>query len=335
MLRANAVLRTLSGVTQPGPAHSTAAVSGPLLVFGPTPTPVVLTPTTYQAASLAPTPEALPPYRIYVVQQGDTASSVAGRFGLRVQTVLWSNPEIGDGDYLAVGQKLIIPAADGVLHEVRYGETLSDIAGRYGVKMDAILSFPGNRVASPDDIRETQMVFVPGGEPPAPALQPTPVPASPTPTEVPPTATPVPDDGDTAQVTSSSAGSSRSAGSSGLIWPAVGPISSYYGPSHPLGIDIDLYANPSAPIAAATSGTVIFAGGNSCCSYGLYVEIMSPSGIETLYAHLSSIAVTVGQTVTQGQILGYAGCTGYCTGPHLHFEVIDNGVREDPLAYLP
>lgn len=325
-------------MVEPASTQSAAEGGGPLLVFGPTPTPVVLTPTTYQAASLAPTPEALPAYRVYVVQQGDTASSVASRFGLRTQTILWSNPEIGNGDQLAIGQKLIIPAADGVLHEVRYGETLSDIAARYGVKMDAILSFSGNRLSSPDDIRETQMVFVPGGEPPAPAPVPqaTPVPASPTPTSVPPTSTPVPDDGDTAQVAASSGGSSSaSAGSSSLIWPVVGPISSYYGPGHPLGIDIDMFASPTAPVAAATSGTVIFAGGNSCCSYGLYVEIMSPSGIETLYAHLSSIAVTVGQTVTQGQIIGNIGCTGYCTGPHLHFEVIDNGVRVDPLAYLP
>jgi murein DD-endopeptidase MepM/ murein hydrolase activator NlpD len=105
--------------------------------------------------------------------------------------------------------------------------------------------------------------------------------------------------------------------------------------SHPLGIDIDLYNNPNAAIGAATSGTVTFAGGSSCCSYGLYVVVVSPDGIETLYAHLSSIAVSAGQQVSQGQLLGYGGCTGYCTGNHLHFEVIDNGVRVNPLSYLP
>ena len=63
--------------------------------------------------------------------------------------------------------------------------------------------------------------------------------------------------------------------------------------------------------------------------------ILSPAGIETLYAHLSSIAVSPGQQVSQGQTIGNGGCTGYCTGNHLHFEVIDNGVRVNPLAYLP
>jgi murein DD-endopeptidase MepM/ murein hydrolase activator NlpD len=120
-----------------------------------------------------------------------------------------------------------------------------------------------------------------------------------------------------------------------LIWPITGPISSYYGPGHPLGIDIDLFGRAGAPIVAATSGTVTFAGGNPCCSYGLYVVIVSPDGIETLYAHMSSLAVSTGQQVAQGDVIGYAGCTGYCTGTHLHFEVIDNGVRVDPLAYLP
>ena len=105
--------------------------------------------------------------------------------------------------------------------------------------------------------------------------------------------------------------------------------------SHPLGIDIDLFNNPYAPIGAATSGTVTFAGGDPCCSYGLHVIIVSPDGIETLYAHLSSIDVSAGQQVAQGEILGNAGCTGFCTGNHLHFEVIDNGVRVNPLDYLP
>jgi murein DD-endopeptidase MepM/ murein hydrolase activator NlpD len=80
---------------------------------------------------------------------------------------------------------------------------------------------------------------------------------------------------------------------------------------------------------------VVFAGGNACCSYGLYVVVVSPGGIETLYAHLSSISVSQGQSVSQGEQLGIIGDTGYSTGVHLHFEVIDNGVRVNPLSYLP
>jgi murein DD-endopeptidase MepM/ murein hydrolase activator NlpD len=125
------------------------------------------------------------------------------------------------------------------------------------------------------------------------------------------------------------------ASSAGLIWPVSGPVSSYYGPGHPLGIDIDGFRLSGAAIAASTSGTVIFAGGNACCSYGLYVVVMSPDGIETLYAHLSSISVGAGETVVQGQALGIIGATGYSTGVHLHFEVIDNGARQNPLDYLP
>jgi murein DD-endopeptidase MepM/ murein hydrolase activator NlpD len=80
---------------------------------------------------------------------------------------------------------------------------------------------------------------------------------------------------------------------------------------------------------------VTFAGGNPCCSYGLYVTIAHPDGSETLYAHMSSIAVVQGQAVSQGDVIGYVGCTGYCTGNHLHFELIIDGRQVDPLLYLP
>jgi murein DD-endopeptidase MepM/ murein hydrolase activator NlpD len=121
----------------------------------------------------------------------------------------------------------------------------------------------------------------------------------------------------------------------GLIWPLGGPVSSPYGAGHPLGIDIDAFHLGGAAVAAATSGTVLFAGGNACCSYGLYVVIMSDSGIETLYAHLDAIYVSQGQFVSQGEAIGVVGSTGYSTGVHLHFEVIDGGVRQNPLSYLP
>jgi murein DD-endopeptidase MepM/ murein hydrolase activator NlpD len=65
------------------------------------------------------------------------------------------------------------------------------------------------------------------------------------------------------------------------------------------------------------------------------VVIKSSDGIETLYAHLEALAVRKGQKVRQGQALGRVGCTGHCSGPHLHFEVYDNGRRQDPMRYLP
>ena len=121
----------------------------------------------------------------------------------------------------------------------------------------------------------------------------------------------------------------------GLIWPAHGPISSYMDATHPLGIDINLANSPNAPILAATPGYITVAGGDPCCSYGLHVVLISQGGIKTIYGHLSSINVVYGQQVAQGDIIGYAGCTGNCDGTHLHLEVIDGGVRQNPLNYLP
>ncbi len=285
-----------------------------------------------QATTADPTATETPlsSFQFYVVQDGDTASSIAAQFGIGLEYLLWNNAELSDGDFLEIGQVLIIPSGDGIIHYVRYGETLSDIAARYGVSLEEILAWPGNNVRDPDQVVEDQLVFVPGGVPPAPVLpDPTPAPTeaavavvAPPPTVAPPPSAVAPPPPPPAV-------------STGLIWPVTGPISSYMDASHPLGIDIDLYANPYAAIVASTSGTVVFAGGNPCCSYGLYVVIVSPAGIETLYAHLSSIAVWAGQQVSQGQVIGNAGCTGYCTGNHLHFEVIDNGVRVNPLSYLP
>jgi murein DD-endopeptidase MepM/ murein hydrolase activator NlpD len=123
--------------------------------------------------------------------------------------------------------------------------------------------------------------------------------------------------------------------SSGFIWPASGPISSYYGPRHPLGIDIDFFNDPSQPIVAAATGIVTFAGGDACCSYGLYVIVDHGNGFTTLYAHMSRIAVRVGQPVAQGTLLGYGGSTGYATGNHLHFEIHKDGAVLNPLTYLP
>lgn len=259
-------------------------------------------------------------YQLYTVAEGDTASAIATRFGVNLQYLLAANSDLRDGEFLTVGQKLIIPPGNGILHDVRYGETLSDIADRYGVTVEDMLVWPDNHLASADQVVEGQLVFVPDGVPPAAA---SPEPEAPPALVVAPSPAPAP------------VAANAPTSSSGLIWPVSGPISSYMDGSHPLGIDIDLFGTPFTTIVAATSGTVTFAGGDPCCSYGYYVIIVSADGIETVYAHFSSISVSTGQTVNQGDALGTSGCTGYCTGNHLHFEVIDNGTRVNPLSYLP
>ena len=267
------------------------------------------------AAAAAPVIE---PYTLYSVQSGDSASAIAAASGIDLQYLLWANPDLRDGELLTVGQLLVVPGGNGILHDVRFGETLGEIADRYSVTVDEIMSWTANASDSADQVVARQSIFVAIGILPAsilPAEQP-PAQEVPVVVEAPPI-----DAGPVSSV--------------GLSWPASGPISSYYDGSHPLGIDIDLFNSVGTAIGAATEGTVTFSGGDPCCSYGLYVVVVSPGGIETVYAHLSSITVGQGEYVVPGQTLGYSGCTGYCTGTHLHFEVIDNGVRVNPLSYLP
>lgn len=120
----------------------------------------------------------------------------------------------------------------------------------------------------------------------------------------------------------------------GFIWPVSGPITSPFGPRwgtiHP-GIDIGV--PEGTPIHAAAAGTVIYCGWEE--GYGNFVVIDHHNGLATAYGHQSRIAVSCGENVAQGQVIGYSGCTGYCTGPHLHFEVRVNGTPVDPIPYLP
>ncbi len=119
----------------------------------------------------------------------------------------------------------------------------------------------------------------------------------------------------------------------GFIWPVNGPVTSPFGwrwgRMHE-GIDIGI--GYGTPIHAAASGRVVYAGWMS--GYGNLVAIDHGRGISTAYGHQSSIAVSLGQIVSQGQTIGYVGCTGHCFGPHLHFEVRINGAPVDPLGYL-
>jgi peptidoglycan DL-endopeptidase CwlO len=129
-------------------------------------------------------------------------------------------------------------------------------------------------------------------------------------------------------------------GSGGLIWPVNGAVVSGFGSrtingSYEYHPGIDIAVPEGTPIRAAATGTVIFTESEaSSGGYGNYTCIDHGGGLSTCYAHQSAFGVAAGQSVSQGAIIGYTGCTGYCLGPHLHFEVRINGAVTDPMGYL-
>jgi murein DD-endopeptidase MepM/ murein hydrolase activator NlpD len=134
------------------------------------------------------------------------------------------------------------------------------------------------------------------------------------------------------------AGPIQGGNGSGLIWPVDGPVvsgfgSRFGGAEFHEGIDI---AVPSGtPIRAAAAGTVIFTEPESASGgYGNFTCIDHGGGLSTCYAHQESFAVSAGQQVAQGEIVGYSDCTGHCFGPHVHFEVRIDGAPTDPMGYL-
>ncbi|MSQ42156.1 MAG: LysM peptidoglycan-binding domain-containing protein [Dehalococcoidia bacterium] len=250
-----------------------------------------------------------PKYYRYEVQRGDTLAAISTRFGISRQYIEWNNVDvIEDANLLSIGMMLQIPSTSGIIHGVRSGETLTEIAEKYDASVRDIIDFPANALSDPNQLREGSLILVVNGKrlpAPAPTLRP---------------------------LAPAAGFVDRAPSGFGFSWPVLGPITSYFGYSHPFGIDISA---PYLPVAAAQAGRVIFVGGDACCSYGRYIEIDHGSGYETLYAHLSNFNVVKDQLVARGQIIAVSGNSGNSTGPHLHFELHRNGVIQNPLEFLP
>lgn len=138
-------------------------------------------------------------------------------------------------------------------------------------------------------------------------------------------------------------GSGSTVGTGNLVWPSYCTyITSRQGPrTHPITGEYrnhggtDIGASYGSAIYAADSGTVVRSADGWNGGWGNYVMIDHGNGMQTLYAHMSSRAVSVGQTVSRGQTIGYVGSTGMSTGAHLHFEMYINGSRIDPQTRYP
>jgi murein DD-endopeptidase MepM/ murein hydrolase activator NlpD len=135
-------------------------------------------------------------------------------------------------------------------------------------------------------------------------------------------------------------GGKATVGPGGMIWPTAGPVTSPFGwRTHPIfktrrfHTGIDIGAPTGQAVHAAAAGKVIYTGPKG--GYGNVVIVDHGGGVATLYAHLSSITAGTGATVSRGATIGRVGCTGYCTGPHLHFEVRVNGTPQNPMRWLP
>jgi peptidoglycan DL-endopeptidase CwlO len=122
-------------------------------------------------------------------------------------------------------------------------------------------------------------------------------------------------------------------GSGGLIWPVNGPIVSPFGMRWGrLHAGVDIAVPSGTPVRASKAGKVLIAGWVS--GYGNYTCIGHGGGLSTCYGHQERINVSVGQSVSQGQVIGLSDCTGHCFGPHVHFETRINGVPVNPMGYL-
>ena len=225
----------------------------------------------------------------YVVRSGDTLSSIAKSYGVSTNTIIWANDL--KGSTIREGQKLVILPITGIKHTVKSGDTLSGLAKKYGADIFEITTY--NNLQTDSVLAIGDEVIIPGGK---------------------------------VTVTTSSSGSTNPLrGASSVdyddyyIRPIVGGIKTQ-------GLHgynaVDLANYWGAPVYAAADGrvTVSLSGGWNG-GYGSYIVVSHSNGTQTLYSHLSSVEVGVGEYVSQGQVIGKLGSTGKSTGPHLHFEI--------------
>jgi LysM repeat protein len=121
-------------------------------------------------AILRPTSEAYPAYSLYIVQRGDTVSSLARAFGISSDYILWNNQDVNDDPhFLVVGQELLIPDIGGIIYQVKPGDTLPEIAASHQIDVESIVAFAPNGLTSPDDNIEGMILLLPGAMPPPPS----------------------------------------------------------------------------------------------------------------------------------------------------------------------
>lgn len=236
-----------------------------------------------------------PQVRTYVVAPGDTLLSLAARFNITPQTLAYDNG-ISDSAQLHLGASLLIPPFDAALHVMKDGETVADVAARFGLATDAVRSLNALAFDDGDAVAGRLLVLpVPDAQYPGFRLR-----LSDPPRVLAPH----------------------------VRWPTVGLITQLFTPGH---TGVDIAAPYGSPVVATDAGTVSFVGWRG--DGGLAVCIVHDWGLETCLYHSSATYVEVGERVTAGERVAAIGTTGVVTGPHVHWETRTNGALVDPITY--
>ncbi|MCC6711591.1 MAG: M23 family metallopeptidase [Candidatus Pacebacteria bacterium] len=248
----------------------------------------------------------------HIVTEGETLSSIAQRYGLQVDTILWEN-NLTETSKIKPGDSLKILPIDGIRHKVARGETIYSIGKKYGLEgsqVQMIVDYPFNEFLNDEnfDVVAGQFLMVPDGVKPSAVI---------TTTTATRFGTITPD-----------AGSVSASGS--FIWPASGRITQGYRFYHKA---IDIANKAAGSILAADAGVVSTASWDNS-GYGNRVIIDHGNGYVTLYAHMSVLQVKAGQRVKRGDVIGQMGNTGRSTGTHLHFEIRQGGALLNPQSFL-
>jgi murein DD-endopeptidase MepM/ murein hydrolase activator NlpD len=265
----------------------------------------------------------------YTVQTGDTLFIIATNFNLKPETLLWGNFDVLEDNphLLKPNQVLNILPIDGTYYKWKEGDSLSSVADFFKVDAEAIVNYPGNHIdltqvyTDSAGLAKDDWLIIPGGKraikdwgPPA--------------------------------ITRQNAASARyygegacpavysgAFGTGTFVWPTTDHTLSGYAYDAGVHPAIDIGGQEGNPVYATDSGVIVYAGWSNY-GYGLLVVIDHGNGWQSAYAHLSAVAVSCGQSVYQSGYIGALGSTGNSSGPHLHFELVINGVKVNPLDYV-
>ena len=248
----------------------------------------------------------------YAIEPGDTASSIAARFGLQEATVLFNNFDVYDPNLLNVGHTLTLPAVDGLVYTVQPGDSLDFLVDNFQASLEATLAYPANGISSPDEIfAGQQLLLVHGSASVAPG-----------------------------SAVTTGVGSSQGAAVWSVpefLWPlGYDKISDLFGTPRANSVGyhtgVDFVAAVGTIVGSTAAGQVTVATWDP--SYGNWIEINHGGGYRSRYAHLDAIWVREGEWVQANAFIGTVGNTGNSSGAHLHFEIIIDGQAVNPLAWL-